>query len=255
MNNLVTFQYQDSIIRTQQTDKGEPLFCLADVCKVLDGNQPNKVAETLREEFELPELNSASFDTGFGIKEFTMITEPQLYFVLYRSRSELAKPFRRWIDSEVLPSIRKTGQYSVKPVKLSLSENLEAISIVLRAAHIEGNQLALSLDKAYKAKTGESALALSGTILVADTQTQLYTPTQLGKEIGISAVKFNLALQFLDYQTKVDKQWNLTPLGQAKGGTYLDTNKKHSDGTPVRQLKWPYEVINDVKRVLEEIDS
>lgn len=46
----------------------------------------------------------------------------------------------------------------------------------------------------------------------------------------------------------------MTVLGQAKGDVYLDTNKKHSDGTPVRQLKWPYEVIRDVQDVLDEIE-
>lgn len=38
----------------------------------------------LKEEFELPTLNVGSFDTGFGVKEFTLITEPQLYFVMMR---------------------------------------------------------------------------------------------------------------------------------------------------------------------------
>lgn len=102
------FVFGDSVVRTARTDAGEPLFCLADICKVLDASQPNKVAESIREEFELTELNSGSFDTGFGVKEFTLVTEPQLYFVLYRSRSSLAKPFRRWVDSEVLPSIRSS---------------------------------------------------------------------------------------------------------------------------------------------------
>ncbi len=58
-------------------------------------------------EFELSTLSVDSFDTGFGIKEFTMITEPQLYFVLMRSDKPNAKHFRHWVTKEVLPSIRK----------------------------------------------------------------------------------------------------------------------------------------------------
>ena len=129
----------------------------------------------------------------------------------------------------------KNLQLEEEKKDIPLTEIIQATAILLKEADIEKNQLVLAL--------------------VADTQNQLYTPTQLGKEIGISAVKFNKALAFADLQVKVEDKWEMTPKGKSKGGIYLDTNKKHSDGTPVRQLKWPYEVINDVKRVLEEIDS
>lgn len=255
MNNLTSFYYHDAVVRTQYDDNGEPLFCLADVCKVLELNGTENTARQLKEEFECPVLNTGHLIDDLGrIQTATFITEPQLYFVMLRSRSEQAKPFRQWVVNKVLPAIRKTGQYSVELIKPSLTENLEAISIILKAAHIEKNQLALALDKAYKAKTGESALALTETVLVADTQNQLYNPTELGNELGISAIKFNKALAYLGYQEKIDKKWEMTTLGQTKGGIYLDTNKRHSDGTPVRQLKWPYKVIYDVQDVLAEVE-
>ena len=105
------FIFNSIKIRVQGTYE-EPLFCLADVCKVLGLTTPAKTAEQIKEEFELGELNSYSFDTGYGIKEFTMITEPQLYFVMMRSRAKTAKSFRQWIVNEVIPTIRKTGSYS-----------------------------------------------------------------------------------------------------------------------------------------------
>lgn len=92
----------------------EPLFCLSDICKILGLTTPGAVANAIKSEFELCELNSYSFDTGYGIKDFTMITEPQLYFVLMRSDKPTAKEFRKWINTEVLPSIRKTGAYSIQ---------------------------------------------------------------------------------------------------------------------------------------------
>lgn len=94
----------------------EPLFCLSDICKALDLSTPAKVVNAIKAEFELGELNSYSFDTGFGVKEFTIITEAQLYFVLMRSDKAEAKEFRKWVNTEVLPSIRKTGAYSQKPL-------------------------------------------------------------------------------------------------------------------------------------------
>ena len=63
-------------------------------------------------EFELPVLKTGSFDSGFGIKEFNLITEQQLYFVMNRSDKPNAKPFRMWVNTEVLPSIRKHGMYA-----------------------------------------------------------------------------------------------------------------------------------------------
>ena len=99
-------------IRVQKDEDGEPLFCLADVCRALELTNPTMVAQQVCEEFELPKLNLGSFDTGFGVKEMTMITEQQMYFVMSSSRKPNAKPFRMWVNTEVLPSIRKHGMYA-----------------------------------------------------------------------------------------------------------------------------------------------
>ena len=118
--NLTSYNFHDSNIRVEQNDKGEVLFCLADVCTSLNLTTPAKTANQIKEEFELGELNSCSFDTGYGVKEFTMITEPQLYFVMMRSRAKIAREFRQWICNEVLPSIRKNGSFN-------LNKELESI--------------------------------------------------------------------------------------------------------------------------------
>ena len=118
-SNLSVYNFHNSNIRVEQNDKGEVLFCLADVCTSLNLTTPAKTANQIKEEFELGELNSCSFDTGYGVKEFTMITEPQLYFVMMRSNSKVAREFRQWICNEVLPEIRKRGAYVAK------SENKE----------------------------------------------------------------------------------------------------------------------------------
>lgn len=119
-SNLTSYNFHNSNIRVVQNDKGEVLFCLADVCASLNLSTPAKTANQIKEEFELGELNSCSFDTGYGVKEFTMITEPQLYFVMMRSNSKIAREFRQWICNEVLPSIRKNGSFN-------LNKELESI--------------------------------------------------------------------------------------------------------------------------------
>ncbi|EGT6114340.1 antirepressor, BRO family protein [Campylobacter jejuni] len=112
--NLELFKKDNLEVRVIKDENNEPLFCLSDVCKVLELTTPAKVADTIKREFELYELNSHSFDTGFGVKEFTMIDEAQLYYVMNNSRSKNAKPFRMWVNKEVLPSIRKNGNYMQK---------------------------------------------------------------------------------------------------------------------------------------------
>ncbi|WP_276954283.1 BRO-N domain-containing protein [Helicobacter rodentium] len=101
-----------------------PLFCLSDVCKILEIQDTYKVKESILKEFELSTLEVDSFDTGFGVKQFTMITEPQLYFVLMRSDKPKAKPFRQWVVNEVLPSIRKQGYYLTSNVESTLIAEL-----------------------------------------------------------------------------------------------------------------------------------
>lgn len=110
-------------VRTSKDENGEPLFCLADVCRCLGLDRTDNVAKQICDEFELPLLKRGSFDTGFGVKEFTMLTESQLYFVMNSCRKPEAKRFRKWVNTEVLPSIRKTGSYSV--VKTPLERILQ----------------------------------------------------------------------------------------------------------------------------------
>ena len=112
--NLEIFKNENFEIRVAVDENNEPLFCLSDVCKALELTNASVVKDAILSEFELDKLNLGSFDTGYGVKEFTMITEPQLYFVLMRSDKPKAKPFRMFVNKEILPSIRKTGSYTNK---------------------------------------------------------------------------------------------------------------------------------------------
>lgn len=244
INSLITFHYNSNAVRTQLDDKSEPLFCLVDVCSILGITDPSNVTRQIKEEFETPVLNTGIIQRDTGPVEATFITEPQLYFVLYRSRSDKAKSFRRWIDSEVLPSIRKTGSYSLQQQEeLTVSRKLAAAKIILEPAGIKGNQLSLALDNVYKANTGESILAQADVQLKAPQPKQLCTPTQIGKPLGWSAIKVNKELEARGLQYKTKAGWEPTEEGVAQGAVMLDTGKRHSSGVPVRQLKWPMNIL------------
>ena len=99
-------------IRVQKDEDGEPLFCLADVCRALEIDRTDNVAKQVCDEFGCPLLKRGHLTDSLGrIQEANFITEQQMYFVMSSSRKPNAKPFRMWVNTEVLPSIRKHGMY------------------------------------------------------------------------------------------------------------------------------------------------
>lgn len=109
MNELQIFNNEEfGEVRTAVVNN-EPVFCLMDICKALGMSNPTMVAQRLDED-ELAKLN-----LGSRAGETNFITESGLYAVILRSDKPNAKKFRKWVTSEVLPSIRKTGSYN-KPM-------------------------------------------------------------------------------------------------------------------------------------------
>lgn len=100
------FDFESSEVRTI-TDETGIWFALIDVCNILGLSNPTKVSKRLDED----EL--ANFKLGSRSGDTLFVNEPGLYHVLLTSRSEKAKPFRRWVTHDVLPSIRKHGFYSL----------------------------------------------------------------------------------------------------------------------------------------------
>lgn len=88
----------------------QPLFCLADVCKVLelDSSQVMK-----RLDDGVVTIHPITDSLGRA-QNANFVSEDGLYDVVLESRKPQAKAFRKWVTSEVLPSIRKTGTYSVQ---------------------------------------------------------------------------------------------------------------------------------------------
>lgn len=95
-------------IRTA-TINDEPWFCLADVCKALELTQPSKVKERLSPKG----VNIIPTLTKGGEQKLLYINESNLYKTIFQSRKDSAERFTDWVTSEVLPSIRKTGSYSM----------------------------------------------------------------------------------------------------------------------------------------------
>lgn len=174
----------------------EPLFCLADVCKALDLQNPSQVKARLDDEdvqlIDLQTLNPNEVIIGNSIANF--VTESGLYDVLMRSESSKAKPFRRWITKEVLPSIRKNGMYATE----------DTIDKILNDPDY-GIRLLTKLKEEREARIEAEK---KNAILMHVNKT--YTATEIAKELNMkSAQQLNTKLEEMGVQYKVNNTWVL----------------------------------------------
>ena len=100
-------------IRTSVAENGEPLFCLADVCRALGLEQSHRVKPRLQQNGV---TTITVIDSMNREQKANFITEPNLYKCIFQSRKKEAEQFQDWVCGEVLPSIRKSGGYMVARV-------------------------------------------------------------------------------------------------------------------------------------------
>ena len=238
MNELQVFNFENKSVRTQLDEQGNPWWVAKDVCEVLGIAKYRDAAARLDEGEAMPLRVDASGDI------VTCISESGLYSLILRSQKPDAKRFKKWITAEVLPTIRKTGSYSfalnekakIYPAAEPVFKSLLSVAQVFG---LENNQALLYANKATKRETGVDFQNVLQIELKSHEQQRALTATELGKRIGMSAVKFNKELEMLGLQTKPTKDdpWSATEKGK-QYAVLLDVGKKHSDGTPVQQLKW-----------------
>ena len=244
-NALQVFKYKAQNVRTTEID-GEIWFVAKDVADILEIQNIRQNLDTLDED----EKGVYKTYTLGGKQDMTIVSEAGLYKLTFNSRKPEAKNFIRWVTHEVLPSIRKTGSYSVYSKPTVTFDPMQSAKLIFEAAGIKDNQLALALDKVHKSYTGRSALEAGEIALIAPTKKQLLTPTEIGTHFGLTAHRVNEILAGAGYQHKINGKWESLPPGDMYA-VMQDTGKRHSNGTPVRQLKWN----SDILRVFEELQT
>lgn len=121
MNDLQIFNNEEfGEVRTAVVND-EPMFCLADICRVLEIKNVSDCKSRLRQKG----IVTTDTLTNGGKQKMIFIDESNLYKTIFQSRKESAERFTEWVTSEVLPSIRKTGSYS-KP--LTTSEQIRLLA-------------------------------------------------------------------------------------------------------------------------------
>ena len=220
---------------------GEPWFVASDVAKALGYERPNDAVNA-----HCKKVNKFSYgESPRGAQPYNIIPESDVYRLIMRSNLPNAERFQDWVVEEVLPSIRKTGNYSMAPASAPGVRPLRDIAAIYEAAGIHGNQLALALDKFYKAESGMSALGAAGIELKEPKQDVHCNATQLGELMGgVKARAVNKMLAAAGLQEFTPAGWRPTEFGR-QYSVLLDTGKKMGDGTPVTQLKW-YPTVLDI---------
>lgn len=117
MSNIQIFNYRSNEVRTVEMG-GEPWFVLKDVCNILGISKYRDTAARL----DADERGSVEVDTLGGTQQVIAVNESGLYHVILRSDKPEAAPFRKWVTSEVLPSIRKNGGYIAGQEQLTPEE-------------------------------------------------------------------------------------------------------------------------------------
>ena len=134
MNELQVFSFESNSVRALERD-GQAWFVAKDAAKTLGYKNPR---DAISKHVDEEDKEVAKCDTLGGRQDIAIINESGLYCLVLSSKLPSAKKFKRWVTSEVLPALRKTGQYQVK--ELSGSE-------LMARALIEAQNVLAAKDK------------------------------------------------------------------------------------------------------------
>ena len=219
MNDIKTWNYENSEIRTIEKN-GEPWWVLADVCRVLELSSPHKIADRLDED----EKGRNLIPTHGGNQEMTVINESGLYNVILRSDKPQAKPFRKWVTSEVLPTIRRHGAYMTEQTiekALTNPDFLIQLATQLKSEQKQRRKLetTVAVQEQQIAELQPKASYYDVVLNCKD----LLSVTSIAKDYGKSGTWLNSYLHEKGIQYKQGKIWLLYQKYAEKGYTSTKT--------------------------------
>jgi len=136
---LIAFQFEKNPVRVVEDEAGNPWWVAKDVCEILGIQNP---ADMAAKNLDDDERSTAKIYTPGGMQEMIIISESGLYNLIIRSNKPEARPFRKWITSEVLPAIRKTGSYAPGKAIATLAGKLTiTLNDIAAAGYCDFNRL------------------------------------------------------------------------------------------------------------------
>ena len=250
MSQIIPFEFECHSLRVNLDAAGQPWFVAADVCAALDLPETHKAIARLDDD----EKGRNSIPTPGGQQDMSMVNESGLYNLVLGSRKPEAKRFKRWINHEVLPSIRKTGSYtsamSVAALPSLTQDRVSSLLLIGEAvAKVPGVKHGIAMAATLTCiheNTGLSIETMRRALPANDEPIAAMNPTKLGQQLGMAARSVNARLAAMGLQLRNDRdEWELTEAGQAWGEALPYSRNGHSG----YQILWNPAVIDQMKEV------
>lgn len=268
MNKIQIFESTDfGTVRTVLIDK-EPYFVGKDVCEAFDDKNHNRSLGRIDEE----DKRRKQITDVLGRKqEAVLINESGLYALLFAMQPQKAnhdgvsdaypievqerirklRRFKRWVTSEVLPAIRKTGSYTVPKLEKNPKYRTRMIGTAVRdirstAAELQklfGVKSGIALAKAtnmIERAYGVEMPEVKELIPPAEHDTGFLNATQIGARLGVNARRANELLQLAGLQVRFNGTWRLTSKGKEHGEEMPYERNGHSG----YQIRWNDSVVS-----------
>ena len=231
MQDIQLFEFENQNVRTMTIDN-EPYFVGKDVATILGYSNSRKA---LIDHVDDEDKGVTKCDTLGGVQNLAVINESGLYSLILSSKLPTAKKFKRWVTSEVLPTIRQHGVYlSNEKIEEVLTNPDTIIKLATQLKEErEGRLLAEQQVNELKPKATYYDRILSNPSLV--------TITVIAKDYGMSGSEMNKKLHELGVQFKQGNIWLLYAKYQKLGWTHSETHMvRRADGTEkaVVNTKW-----------------
>ena len=252
MSAIIPFQFETKAVRVQLDELEQPWFNANDVCDILEFRNARQGIETHVDEEDVQKLDI--IDKLGRIQRANHINESGVYALIMGSTKDTAKRFKRWVTSEVLPTIRKTGGYGQARAQAILpGPTQDRVSAILLMrdwlAKVpgvkQGMAAALTL-RCIEENTGISTEVVRRGLPPANEPICTLNPTQLGKQLNCSAKATNqlLAANGFQFRNGYD-EWELTKAGEAWAEALPYTRNGHSG----YQILWNPAVKEALKNV------
>ncbi len=251
MSTIIPFQFETHALRVQVDDASQPWFNANDVCEALQLGNARQALESHVDADDVQKLDT--IDSLGRTQRANHVNESGMYALILGSTKDAAKRFKRWVTSEVLPSIRKTGAYATPAVAALPAPTQDRVSSLLligdAVAKVPGVKAGIAMAATLtciQENTGLVIETLRRALPAANEPTCSHNATQLGKLAGSSAKAANQRLALLGYQFRNERdEWELTDAGKAWAEAMPFSRNGHSG----YQILWNPAVVDQLKEV------
>lgn len=230
-NKLAVFSNPDfGEVRTMEIN-GEPWFVGQDVASALGYAAPRNALSAHVDEDDA--LKQCVTDSLGRAQETIIINESGLYSLIMSSKMEKAKEFKRWVTSEVLPSIRKTGAYDIRKDSRELDIEEKKADAMLEDAKIRKAELLMKMSELDISPQASQALVSCASEVLTGIKCiplpevdKTYSATEAGEIIGVSAAKIGRVANAKGIKTE---DFGIFVLDKARGSNKQVTTFRYNE--------------------------